>query len=117
MFDLKKQERLILVILIFALLLGLSIHYYKKSHRKHDIIIGKFSMQYKEELARRKININSAGPSELSGLKGIGPAMALRIVQYRDSNGPFASIEEIEKVKGIGEGLFGKIKDDITVGE
>jgi len=115
MFDLKKQERFIILILVFALLLGLSILYYKKSHSRSGIILGKFSARYEEELAKRKVNINSAGSSELAALKGIGPAMALRIVGYRDSNGPFASIEEIEKVKGIGPALFGKIKDDITV--
>jgi len=115
MFDLKKQERFIIAILIFTLLLGLCSLYYKKSHSRSGIVLGKFSAKYEEEFAKRKININNAGSSELAGLKGIGPAMALRIVEYRDANGPFASIEEIEKVKGIGPALFGKIKDDITV--
>ena len=117
MFNLKKQERFILVILISVLLLGLCVVNYKKSRNRANITIGKFSARYEEELARRRININDAGSLELAGLKGVGPAMADRIVKYRDSGGPFASIEEIKKVKGIGSALFEKIKNDITVGE
>lgn len=115
MFDLKKRERFILAILVSILLFGLCVSCYIKSRNRADIAVGKFSVRYEKELARRKININDAGSLELAGLKGIGPAMADRIVKYRDSFGPFASTEEIKKVKGVGAGLFEKIKDDITV--
>lgn len=68
--------------------------------------------KYKSNL----VNINTATESELSdNLKGIGNVMAKRIVEYRDKNGGFSSIEEIKNVKGIGEKLFDKIKDYITV--
>jgi competence protein ComEA len=62
-----------------------------------------------------KININTAGESELDSLQGIGPATAKAIIQYRNANGGFKSIEEIKKVKGIGDSKFNSIKDSITV--
>ncbi len=61
------------------------------------------------------ININYASVSELTALAGIGEAMAKRIVEYRDENGLFNSIEDIMNVSGIGEAKFNKIKDDITI--
>jgi competence protein ComEA len=61
------------------------------------------------------ININTASPEELDLLPGIGPAIAQRIVEYRTTNGPFRSIEEIKQVSGIGDKLFEKIRDLITV--
>lgn len=60
------------------------------------------------------ININTASKSELMSLNGIGETKANAIIEYRNSN-PFTSIEDIKKVKGIGEANFAKIKDYITV--
>ncbi len=71
-----------------------------------------------EELLRDKninININTSGEEELTKLPGIGEAMAKRIISYRQEKGPFASIEEIKNVKGIGEKNFEKIKDKIEI--
>src|SRR5262245_33822373 len=48
---------------------------------------------------QKKININTAGAQELDSLRGIGPAMAQAIVSYRDSHGPFKSVEELAEVK------------------
>lgn len=61
------------------------------------------------------ININTADISELDRLPGIGPAFAQRIIDYRNTNGPFKSIEEIKNVPGIGEKKFSQIKDLITI--
>lgn len=63
-----------------------------------------------------KININTASAEELDKLPGIGPSLAKAIIDYRVKNGPFKTIEEINDVKGIGDALFAKIKDQITVG-
>ncbi|MCR4721115.1 MAG: helix-hairpin-helix domain-containing protein [Lachnospiraceae bacterium] len=65
--------------------------------------------------ASDKININTAGESELTTLKGIGPAKAHKIIDFRTVNGKFNSIEELMLVPGIKEGTFSKIKDLITV--
>ena len=62
-----------------------------------------------------KVNINTADKASLMTLKGIGEAKAEDIISYRDSNGPFGSIEDIMKVPGIKNAAFEKIKDDITV--
>jgi len=62
------------------------------------------------------ININLATATELEMLPGIGPTMAANIVAYREANGPFAAIEAIMDVPGIGEGRFAEMKDLITVG-
>ena len=61
------------------------------------------------------ININTADEKELQKIKGIGPALAGRIIDYRQSNGAFKSIDEIKKVRGIGDKTFEKMKNQITV--
>jgi len=61
------------------------------------------------------ININTADINQLTTLPGIGPALAERIVSYRETNGLFNSVEEIRKVSGIGEKRFLDIRDRITV--
>ncbi len=61
--------------------------------------------------ATKKININKATAKELESLPGIGPALSKRIIEGR----PYKTIEDIKKVKGIGEKTFEKIKDKITV--
>ena len=61
------------------------------------------------------ININTADEKELQKIRGVGPVIASRIVEYRNSNGSFKTIEEIKKVRGIGERTFEKMKDAITV--
>ena len=63
----------------------------------------------------QRININTASTIELEALPGIGPTLAQRIVEYRQSSGPFNRPEDIKKVKGIGDGIFAEIKDCITV--
>ncbi len=61
------------------------------------------------------ININTASLAELTTLEGIGNSKALAIIKYRNEMGLFTSIEDLKKVKGIGEGLFEKIKANITI--
>jgi competence protein ComEA len=61
------------------------------------------------------ININTASAHELEELPGIGPALAQSIVDYREAQGSFGSIEEIMDVQGIGPGIFQDIEELITV--
>ncbi len=61
------------------------------------------------------ININTATLEELDALPGIGPSIAQRIIDFREQNGAFKQIEDVKKVRGIGDALFGDIKDMITV--
>lgn len=75
--------------------------------------IPKLNGQTKEGYSE-KININTADIKELSTLLGIGETLALRIIEYRQA-APFTSKEDIKKVKGVGDGIYEKIKDFITV--
>jgi competence protein ComEA len=61
------------------------------------------------------INLNTASLEQLDSLPGIGPAIAQRIIDYRDNVGGFKNIEEITQVSGIGDATFDKIKDKIAV--
>ena len=69
----------------------------------------------KDEVINNKININKASLEELKLLPNIGEAKAQAIIDYRNSVGIFNSIEDIKNVSGIGDNLFDKIKDLITV--
>ena len=60
------------------------------------------------------LNINTATQKELEALPGIGPVLAQRILSYRKEHGPFASIDEIGNVPGIGSKTFLRIRDRIT---
>ncbi|WP_196598153.1 helix-hairpin-helix domain-containing protein [Pectinatus frisingensis] len=62
-----------------------------------------------------RVNINTADESVLDTLPGIGPAMAKRIVEYRQNQGNFQSIDDLKKVRGIGEAKYIKLKDKITI--
>ena len=61
------------------------------------------------------ININSASAVELEALPGIGEVLAATIVQYRTENGPFASVDQLEDVSGIGPSTLEDIRDFVTV--
>ena len=62
------------------------------------------------------IDVNRASETELTALRGIGPALARRIVEYRERNGPFRSVEELVQVRGIGPAKLGGFRDRATVG-
>lgn len=62
-----------------------------------------------------KVNINSANQTELETLPGIGPSLAQRIIEYRESNGEFEKIEDIQNVKGIGDSKYSNIKEKICI--
>ena len=62
-----------------------------------------------------KVNINTASKAELMKLKGIGASVADKIIEYRDTHGPFQKPEDIRKVRGVGKGLWEKNRDAIAV--
>ena len=61
------------------------------------------------------ININRATVGDFDSLDGIGPVIARRIVEYRKTHGPFITIEDLQKVSGIGAAKFSQIKSKIRV--
>lgn len=66
-------------------------------------------------IAFAAVNINTATQAELETLQGIGPAKAKAIIEHREKVGPFASIDDLEKVSGIGSGTIKQLRDAITV--
>jgi len=64
-----------------------------------------------------KVNINTATVEQLATLDYIGPAKAQAIVDYRTEHGKFATVDDLAKVKGIGEKIIEKIKPETTVDE
>lgn len=68
-----------------------------------------------EEESNSKISINQANVEELTSLSGIGEKKANDIIEYRNQNGNFKTIEDLKNVNGIGDALFEKIKDYITI--
>ncbi len=62
------------------------------------------------------IDINTATAKELEAIKGIGPAKAKAIIEYRTKNGPFKSVDDLVKVPGIGDKAFADIKGMVSVG-
>lgn len=72
--------------------------------------------QSNETLASmEKVNINKADTKTLTTLKGIGKDRAVKIVEYREKNGPFQKIEDLMKVKGIGKKIFEQNKNVLSV--
>jgi competence protein ComEA len=61
------------------------------------------------------VNINTATKEELTSLKGIGEKRAQDIIDYRTKNGPFKSVDDLEKVPGIGPGMMKQIRSQISV--
>lgn len=62
------------------------------------------------------VNINTATQSELEAIRGVGPAKAKAIISYRDANGAFKSVQELDKVKGFGKASVEKLQGELTVG-
>lgn len=62
------------------------------------------------------IDLNTASVAQLNELSGIGNAKAQAIVEYRDKNGPFESVDDLRNVKGIGDKLLAQLRSQLSVG-
>ena len=62
-----------------------------------------------------KININTATQTELETLSGIGPSLALKIIEYRDENGKFKNKEELKNVPGIGDSKYSQLEEFVEI--
>lgn len=67
------------------------------------------------ESETQKVNINTADSTQLQTLSGIGEKKAAAIIQYREENGPFQSVDDLTEISGIGEKTLEKIKSSITI--
>ena len=78
-------------------------------------VVNSSGARVSKNVRRGPININRASASELDSLDGIGPVIAKRIIEYRKVNGPFLTIEDLQKVSGIGVAKFSTIKSKVRV--
>ena len=62
-----------------------------------------------------KVSINNASAEELMTLPGIGESKAKDIIDYRTKNGPFKKLEDLKNIPGIGENVYNKLKENITL--
>jgi competence protein ComEA len=67
--------------------------------------------------AREQVDLNSASADSLTTVPGIGPVMAERIVAWREAHGPFRRVEDLMKVKGVGEKTLDKLRPYVKVGK
>jgi len=65
-------------------------------------------------VAQAVVNINTATKEELTTLKGVGEKRAQEIINYRTKNGPFKTVDDLEKVPGIGPGIMKQIRSEVT---
>jgi len=114
MFSLNSQEKKVLIFIAIAALIGIGLKFYQKHIGSTPKISDLNTATYNQA---SKININTASEEDLIKIPGIGPEFASRIIEYRQTQGPFSDIEDLKKVKGIGEKKFEAIKEFITLGE
>ncbi len=81
--------------------------------KKFLLVLGMWLAMMGAALAQ--VNINTATKEQLDGLKGIGPTKAQAIVDYRTKNGPFKTVDDLEKVNGIGPATMKDLRSEITV--
>ena len=62
------------------------------------------------------VNINTATQSELESVKGLGASKAKAIIEYREKNGAYKSVDDLDKVKGFGKASIDKLRADLSVG-
>lgn len=104
----SKKETIVLSIIVIFLIIINIINYVKREQlRKNTAIIV-------EEMAVR-IPINRAWTEELELLPGVGPALAERIIVYREKHGEFKTLSDLKNVKGIGDKVLQKIKPFIKL--
>ena len=112
---LTLQERVILRILGVAALLGMGVLLWQRQRLPltvGDVPTPVHATQWNEALrAARQVDINTAGVAELERLPGLGPALAQRIVEDRETHGPFETPEALSRVKGIGPKTYEALKE------
>lgn len=79
------------------------------------MVVNGAGVHVSKKLHRGPLNINRATAAQLDSLDGVGPVIAKRIVEYRKANGPFAVVEDLQKVNGIGAAKFAQIKNKVRV--
>ena len=130
-FAFTKNEQKVFLFLSVIFLAGVAVKAYKAYIDPNDppqfdyavsdsVFIARSATVMNDSLSataqhQRKIDLNTATKSQLVTLPGIGEAMAERIILHREEKGSFKSINDLKKIKGIGEKKFEKLKPHIEV--
>ena len=115
----RKSEKVFICLFFLAFLaaIGLTIHLRIVQDRPGLVSLSNYpnsgNLPYIEN---GLVNINIASSQQLQLVPGIGEGLSKRIVADRNSNGPFSSVEDVMRVKGIGQKTYDKIKSFITTG-
>lgn len=123
MLGFTKAEERVVVFLIAGFLIGSGIRFYQNRFaplpepEKAFPVPGAADRFVVEEknLSELPVSINTAGEEEMTRLPGIGPALARRILEYREQNGPFQKPEDLLKVQGIGSKKLEKMRARIIL--
>jgi competence protein ComEA len=104
----KRTEITILIFFVAILVAVNVVNYFRRERMKRisSLVVEQGEIQ---------ISINAASTSDLDELPGIGSVLADRIVRYREQEGEFRSLEELKRVKGIGDKLYEKILPHISL--
>ena len=111
MFDLTRQEQYVLLILAIIIFVGAVLEY---SFKKYPQLKNIINVVETDQLYP-KMDINTASREELVNLPYIGNYTALEIVKYRDIHGPFTSLDQLKKVKGIRDKNYQRFKDFVKI--
>ena len=128
---LSFSQRTAILLLAVAFLLGTAIRFFQSRHAvpealKHQLFPDSAAAaafrerahqvaELAEEISNRPININTASRAQLQSLSGIGPVLSQRIIDYREKHGVFKTVEELDKVSGIGPKRLAAIRERVTV--
>ncbi len=104
MFDLTRQERRVILFLIAVALLGLGISFAVKINPRLERFV-------KADASAVKINLNMATPEDIAATKAVSSNLAGKIIEYRETQGPFGRLEDLKKIKGIGDYRYKKLED------
>ena len=107
MLNLTRQEKQVLLFVGAVVLAGLAISCLQKINPRSKVILP----QSPSPIIEKKVNPNKASLEELIRLPEIGPVLAQNILEYRNAHGPFNSLEDLGKVKGIGPKKLERLKD------
>jgi competence protein ComEA len=103
-----KRELIVLIMITVILATLTTVNYIRRENTKKSYVI-------LIEEAALQISVNSARTEELEELPGIGPELAQRIVSYRDEHGQFETLEDLKRVKGIGNKLYNNVLPHIKL--
>ena len=115
----KSESGLLILTLVFLVLMVCIFREIQTEEIAGDYVITtqKAAQEPVTPMPEPLVNVNTADLETLDKLSGIGPALAERIIAYREEHGPFQTVEDLLEVKGIGEATLEEFRQEITLGE